>query len=133
VGRAAVKRLRALFPTANVMIYDNYNALVAGFVPGDRPSEAVFSIAIYPRYASLCFLQGAGLPDPHKRLKAFGKLVKFLRLEDSAGGVRLFDDPQVRELIDLAAATAKVPFAASGKGSFTIRSVSAKQRPRRSG
>ncbi|MCK6476428.1 MAG: hypothetical protein L6Q35_06320 [Phycisphaerales bacterium] len=133
MGRAAVKRLRGLFPTANVMVYDNYNALVAGFVPGDRPSEAIVSIAVYPRYASLCFLQAAGLPDPHQRLKAFGKLVKFLRLEPAAGGVKLLDDPQIRDLLELAAASAKVPFASSGKGSFTLRSISVRQRPRRGG
>ncbi|GMV26305.1 MAG: hypothetical protein AMXMBFR58_23360 [Phycisphaerae bacterium] len=133
VGRAAVKRLRGLFPTANVVVYDNYNALVAGFVPGDRPSEAIVSIAVYPRYASLCFLQGSGLPDPHQRLKAFGKLVKFLRLEPETGGVKRLDDPQIRDLLELAAASAKVPFASSGKGAFTIRSISAKQRPRRAG
>ncbi|MGB9473423.1 MAG: hypothetical protein WBQ59_29040, partial [Candidatus Acidiferrum sp.] len=33
-------------------------------VPGERPSEVVFSIAVYPSYANLFFAQGKGLPDP---------------------------------------------------------------------
>jgi len=39
------------------MVYDNYNFLVIGFSPTERPSEAIFSIAMSPRRVSLCFLQ----------------------------------------------------------------------------
>ena len=40
------------------------NALAIGFGPTERASEAIFSIAVFPRWVSLFFLQGAGLPDP---------------------------------------------------------------------
>jgi len=40
------------------MVYDNYNALVIGFGPNDRPSLAIFSIVLFPRWVTLCFLQG---------------------------------------------------------------------------
>ena len=46
------------------MIYDNYNWLVIGFSPTDRPSDAIFSLVLPPGRVTLCFLQGAGLPDP---------------------------------------------------------------------
>ena len=72
-GRA-LARMRKLVPGAIEMVYDNYNALVIGFCPTERPSEAIFSIVLYPRYVSLCFLQGAGLPDPANRLHGSGKL-----------------------------------------------------------
>ena len=39
-----------------------------GFGRSERSSEIVFSIAIYPRWVSLFFAKGVGLPDPHKRL-----------------------------------------------------------------
>ncbi|GMV26303.1 MAG: hypothetical protein AMXMBFR58_23340 [Phycisphaerae bacterium] len=81
----------------------------------------------------VCRAAARGMPEPHRRLKGFGKLAKFLRLEESAGCVKLLDDPQIRDLLELAAASARVPFASSGKGSFTIRSISVKQRPRRAG
>lgn len=127
LGREAVDRLRQMLPSADVMIYDNYNFLVAGFSPNERPSDAVFSIAMSARGASLCFLFGAALPDPHGILRGGGKRVRNVRLTSIAD----FDRPEIAMLIDLAIAQAPVPFDDARRGRFTIRSVSAKKRPRR--
>src|SRR3989304_4529690 len=81
LGREAVAKLRARFPGAVVLVYDNYNALAIGFGPTERVSDAVFSIALYPRWVSLFFLQGADLPDPGGLLKGGGKRVRHLVLE----------------------------------------------------
>src|SRR5512140_1000098 len=83
VGREAIEKLRRLLPGAVVMVYDNYNALAIGFSPGDRPSEAVLSIALFPRHAALCFLFGKGLPDPEGLLRGEGNQVRSLRLGDA--------------------------------------------------
>jgi len=45
--------MRTKFPRANVLVYDNYNALAIGFGPTERASDAVFSIAPFPRWVSL--------------------------------------------------------------------------------
>jgi len=63
-AKKSLAKLRKLIPNAIEMVYDNYNALVVGFCPGMRPSEAIISIAVMPEWVSLCFLQGARLPDP---------------------------------------------------------------------
>jgi len=55
--------MRKLVPGAIEMVYDNYNWLVIGFSPSERPSEAIFSLVLPAGKATLCFLQGAGLPD----------------------------------------------------------------------
>ena len=68
LGRAAIARMRKFLPAAQVLVYDNYNALAVGFGPTDRSTDIVFSIAFYPRWVSLFFAKGVGLPDPHKRL-----------------------------------------------------------------
>ena len=39
-----LKKLRKRYPTATVWVYDNYNALAVGFLPNDRPSDAIVSI-----------------------------------------------------------------------------------------
>jgi hypothetical protein len=57
-GRVLVK-MRKRLPGAVEMVYDNYNGLVIGFGPNDRPSLAIFSIVLFPRWVTLCFLQGA--------------------------------------------------------------------------
>jgi len=72
-------KLRKLIPNAIEMVYDNYNALVVGFCPGTRPSEAIVSIAVMPEWVSLCFLQGAGLPDPERRLEGSGNVARHIK------------------------------------------------------
>ena len=110
------------------MVYDNYNFLVIGFSPTDRPSQAIFSIALFARGVSLCFLQGGpSLPDPEKLLKGSGKKVRHIRLENAT----VLDRPAVRTLMSEAIKRAAVPFDAKATGRLIIKSVSAKQRPRR--
>ena len=126
VARKAFAWMRRKFPHASVLIYDNYNALVMGFGPSERASEAAFSIALYPRWVNLFFLRGAHLPDPKKLLQGAGKQVRSIRLED----VRLLDDPAVLALIQAAAAQAGIEQGAGG-GKIVIRAIAAKQRARR--
>src|SRR4051812_44242525 len=64
VIRSCLARMRARLPGAIEFVYDNTYALVIGYGPTERPSEALFSIAAYPRHVSLCFLWGATLQDP---------------------------------------------------------------------
>jgi len=126
--RAARKKMRERLPHALELVYDNYNFFVIGYGPNQRPSDAIFSLAAQAKGVSLCFLQGAKLPDPGKRLRGSGNVIRNLRLESAA----TLDDPDVRALIKEALARAKVPMDAGSKHQLIIRSVSAKQRPRRS-
>jgi hypothetical protein len=128
-GRAVLARLRKMAPPATEMVYDNYNFLVVGFSPTDRPSDAVFSIAMYARGIGLCFLHGVGLPDPHRLLQGGGKQVRHIKLPS----VEVLDNARVRELIAAAFKFAPVPFAANARRKMVIKSISAKQRPRRPG
>jgi len=127
IGRRAVQKLRAQLPFADVMIYDNYNFLVAGFSPNERPSDAVLSIALAARSVSLCFLQGAKLPDPSGLLRGSGNVVRNVRL----GSAEDLDLPAVAALVAAALAMARVRFDPNRPGRFYVKSVSAKKRPRR--
>jgi hypothetical protein len=123
-ARTAIARLRAWLPPAIEMVYDNYNALVVGFSPTEKVRDAVFSIALYPRWVTLFFLKGAGLPDPHQRLKGSGTTVRHVVLHDPA----TLDDPDVRELMTIALDRGWTPGA---ERRLVIKMISAKQRPRR--
>ncbi|HKP02415.1 MAG TPA: hypothetical protein VJU77_03550 [Chthoniobacterales bacterium] len=125
--RAARKSLRKRFPTANELAYDNYNFFVIGFGPNERPSDCFVSIAAAANGVGLCFIHGASLPDPAKVLSGSGKQTRFVRLPSAA----VLEQPEVGALLTLAAARARVPLPRSGRGKLIIRSVSAKQRPRR--
>src|SRR5438105_3309732 len=127
-ARASRARMRKMVPGGIEFVYDNYNALVFGFGPTERPSEAVLSLAIMPRWVTLCFLKGAKLRDPKKILRGSGNIVRNVRL--SAPGD--LDDPYIKRLIDDSIAAASPAFLADGEAPRTvIKSVSAKQRPRR--
>jgi hypothetical protein len=121
------KALRKRFPTANELVYDNYNFFVIGYSPTERPSETIVSMAAGANGVGLCFIQGARLADPKKILLGSGKQTRFIRLESAA----VLNRPEVEELIAAAIAQSKTPLAAGGRGQLIIRSVSAKQRPRR--
>lgn len=126
-ARAAMRRLRDRLPMADAMIYDNYNGLVMGFSPTELPSDAVLSILAVADHVTLCFLQGAKMEDPYGLLKGGGTTVRHMRLPDPV----MLDDPKIAHLIDIALASAKVPMTEGRNGRMYVRSVSAKQRPRR--
>lgn len=126
-GLAAIERLHARFPTAARLVYDNYNALAVGFGPDERASNAIVSIAFYPKWVSLFFLQAKALEDREGLLRGSGTVARHIVLKDASD----LDHPAISELIDQAEARAKTPLPRSGEGPLIIRSVSAKQRPRR--
>jgi hypothetical protein len=125
--RAVRKALRKRFPTAYELAYDNYNFFVIGYGSTERPSDAVVSMAAGANGVGLCFIHGASLPDPHKLLLGSGDQTRFIRL----GSVNVLARPEVKALIAAAVARAKTPLPTRGQGKLIIRSVSAKQRPRR--
>ena len=128
LARTARAKMRKRLPRAVEMVYDNYNALVIGFGPTERASEAIVSIVVYPRWVSVCFIQGAHLPDPQGVLEGGGNQVRHIRLDD---GAAVLDTPAIRALLSEALEFSGEPF--DGKGRLVIKAISAKQRPRRAG
>jgi len=125
--RAVRAAMRRRLPTANELVWDNYNFFVIGYSPTERPTDSVFSIAARANGLGLCFIRGAKLADPKGLLQGSGKQTRFIRIE-SAGDLAKLD---VEALIKQAIAAAKTPFPPRGLGKLIIRSISAKQRPRR--
>ena len=125
--RQVRKWLRKRLPTANELVWDNYNFFVIGYSATERPSDSIVSIAAAANGVGLAFYHGATLPDPHKILLGSGSQNRFIRL----GSADVLSRPEVDALIGAAIAQAKTPLAASHKGRLVIRSVSVKQRPRR--
>src|SRR4051795_13269209 len=81
LARALLAKMKARIPGAQILVYDNYNALAIGFGPSDKAGQAILSLAVMPRWVTLCFLRGKGLPDPHGLLKGQGSRVRHVRLD----------------------------------------------------
>jgi len=127
LARDCLTKMRARLPGAMQLVYDNYNALAIGFGPSQRASEAIFSIVLYPRWVTLFFLQGAGLADPKQLLKGNGKVVRHIVLASAAD----LDLPAIQELMARALKRAEAGIDPTAPGRLVIRSICAKQRPRR--
>jgi hypothetical protein len=127
LAEAILGEMRRLYPTALELVYDNYNALAIGFGPTERASEAIFSIALFPRWVSLFFLQAKGLSDPGKILRGSGSVARHIVLPSPD----MLHDPIVQDLMRQATAKAKVPFDSNGVHRLIIKSISATLRPRR--
>jgi hypothetical protein len=122
--RAAVRRR---MPTANELVYDNYNFFVIGYSSTERAADCIISLASNSHGVTLFFYYGAMLPDPAKILHGSGNQVRFIRMEGAATLKR----PEVEKLLREAIAYGKNPLPATGHGRTIVKLISAKQRPRR--
>ena len=127
--RSSRTAMRKRLPTALELVYDNYNFLAIGYSASERASDCVVSLAAGANGVSLSFYYGATLPDPDGILLGSGNQNRFVRLESAA----TLSKPAVEALIRAALAQARVPMPTSGRGTTIVKSISAKQRPRRAG
>jgi hypothetical protein len=127
VIRASRAALRKRFPTANELVYDNYNFFVIGYSTTERPSDCMVSLAANAKGVGLSFYYGATLPDPGNILLGSGNQNRFIRLESAATLAK----PEVEALLRAATAQAKSPLPTTGRRRTIVRSVAARQRPRR--
>lgn len=119
--------LRKRMPSANELVYDNYNFFVIGYVPTERTSDCILSLAADAHGVQLMFYYGATLPDPHRLLRGSGSQNRSIRLEAAAD----LSLPEIEALIAAAIAQAETPLPEKGSGHLIIKSISLKQRPRR--
>jgi hypothetical protein len=122
-ARASIAALRKVMPGANLLVYDNYNALAIAFAPTERASDAILSIALYPRWVSLFLVGGQKLADPKRLLRGSGATMRHVVLDDVS-----VDTPAVRALIRGVLAKKAMP---KTRGKILIKAIVAKQRPRR--
>lgn len=125
--RAVRRALRKRLSTSYEMAYDNYNFFVLAYSPTERPSDAVVSIAAGANGVGLCFIRGATLPDPKKVLLGSGNQTRFIRV----ASVEVLARPEVKALLAAAVSQSRARFRPTGRPTLIVRSISAKQRPRR--
>jgi hypothetical protein len=127
MARECRRAMRKILPTANELVYDNYQFLAIGYCPNERPSDAIVSLAVSPKGVALCLIHGAKLPDPDGITNGEGKQTRFVRLASA----KTLSERPVRKIIAVAIARHPLPLPKTGRGKLIIRAISAKQRPRR--
>jgi hypothetical protein len=121
--------VRALFPRGFELAYDNYNGFGCGYSTTPKSSGVVISIVAYPRWVTLFFFHGAKLDDPGKVLQGSGSRIRSIRLDPPS----VLKSRAVRTLLQQAIARYGAEFKAAPRLSTLIKSVAAKQLPRRPG
>jgi len=73
-----------LYPTANELVYDNYNALAFGWSPTDRVGHTFCSIAVgrTSKNIHFGFYWGSEIADPEKKLIGEGNQYRYLLVKD---------------------------------------------------
>jgi hypothetical protein len=118
-----------LFPQANELIYDNYNALAFGWSPTEKVGHTFCSIAVFRTNNNLQFgfYHGADLTDPEKLLIGNGKQYRYITVPD----VKAFPVIYIRQLLQEAWVNSlklvKDPKQLM-QGKTITKSISAKQR-----
>jgi hypothetical protein len=125
--REARKHLQGYLPRGYELVFENYNALVFGYSPNEKSTGAIISVAGYPKWTTLFFLHGTQLDDPDGVLEGAGKTVRSVRLQP----FERLASPAVHTLLLQAIALAEGAFDAAPPLSTVVKTVVAKQRPRR--
>ena len=125
--RTARAQVRKLFPRGYELVFDNYNAFGCGYSTTLLNSGVLISVVAYPRWVSLFFFYGKSLSDPDQLLQGSGVRIRSIRLQP----VSLVKSRAVRALLRQAIARFKDDLAAAPPLTTRIKSIVARQRPRR--
>lgn len=123
-----------LYPTANELIYDNYNAVAVGWSPTDRVGHTFCSLAVgrTSHNVHFGFYWGAELSDPRKTLIGEGNQYRYLLVPD----LKAFPKAYVTQLVKEAYANSmkKVKDPKQIKEGLTVvKSISEKKRTKAAG
>ena len=121
---------RELCPQTNDLIYDNYNAVAAGWSPIDKLGHTICSIAVghSSKNVHFGFYWGTELSDPDEMLLGEGNQYRYILVQDR----KTFPKAYVGNLVNEASANslAKVKnYKQIKRGLTIVKSISALKRP----
>jgi len=71
-----------LYPNANELIYDNYNAVAFGWTPSEKTSDVFCSIAVGTnKYVHFGFYWGSKIKDPQKIFLGNGSQYRYIKVK----------------------------------------------------
>jgi hypothetical protein len=91
-----------LYPQANELIYDNYNALAFGWSPTDKVGHTFCSIAVgrTSKNVHFGFYWGSELSDPQKKLLGEGNQYRYILVTDKNKFPKTYIKKLVKEAYD---------------------------------
>jgi len=121
-----------LYPQANELIYDNYNALAFGWSPTDKVSHTFCSIAVgrTSNNVHFGFYWGTEISDPDKILLGEGNQYRYILVTDKNTFPKAYIKKLVKEAFANSLAKVKDKKQIS-HGQTIVKSISPKKRERK--
>jgi hypothetical protein len=118
-----------LYPDANELIYDNYNAVAFGWSITDKLGDTFCSIAVgrSSHNVHFGFYWGAKISDPKKLLIGEGNQYRYILVKDKKDFPKAYIKKLLKEAYAYSLGKMKTPKQAV-KGTTITKSVSAKKR-----
>ena len=122
-----------LYPQANELIYDNYNALAFGWSPTDRVAHTFCSIAVgrTSKNVHFGFYWGSEISDPDQILLGEGNQYRYILVPDK----NKFPKAYIKKLVKEAYANSLAKVKDKKQimnGQTIVKSISAKKRQKKS-
>jgi hypothetical protein len=119
-----------LYPEANELIYDNYNAVAFGWSPTEKPGHTFCSIAVgrTSKNVHFGFYRGAALNDPENKLLGEGNQYRYILVKDKKDFPAEYIRKLLKEAYSNSISMVKDIKLLSAKGKTIIKSISAKKR-----
>ena len=115
-----------LFPTANELIYDNYNALAFGWSVSDKQGDTFCHIAMQ-KGVTFGLYRGMEIPDPENVFPTTGKQVRHIKVTE----LETFPKKQIEAMLLQAHVNALARLKGTEQtvsGKTIVKSISEKQR-----
>jgi hypothetical protein len=122
-----------LYPKANELIYDNYNALAFGWSPTDKVGHTFCSIAVGRTSNNIHFgfYWGSEIADPEKKLRGEGNQYRYILVKSKKDFPKTYIQKLIKEAY--ANSLAKVKDKHQLREGLTItKSISTKKREKKS-
>ena len=118
-----------MYPDANELIYDNYNALALGWSPGERVSDRFCSIAVGRSSYNIHFgfYWGSKIKDPERMLLGKGNQYRYILVKNKKDFPANYIRDLVKEAYEYSLSRMKI-HNPSLKGSTITKSISDKTR-----
>jgi hypothetical protein len=122
-----------LYPQANELIYDNYNALAVGWSPTDRVGHTFCSIAVgrTSKNVHFGFYWGSEISDPDQILLGEGNQYRYILVPDKNKFPKAYIKKLVKEAYTNSLAKVKDKKQIMN-GQTIVKSISAKKRQKKS-
>ncbi len=122
-----------LYPTANELIYDNYNALAFGWSPTDRVGHTFCNVAVGRTSGNVLFgfYWGNEIADPEKLLIGEGNQFRYIVVTDKKVFPKAYIKKLVKDAYANSLAKVKDPKQLLMQGATITKSVSAAKREKK--